>query len=97
MSRVPETRKRKWLAMSLDSLKWPVLCKLAAFELGFGYLWAQFFAWFSHVMLGLLHEAQHGIHMGISFPPCSAAVRAQHMESMFQKTFIFSELFNNFF
>ena len=28
----------------------------------------------------LLHETHHGIHLGFSFTPCSAAVRAQHME-----------------
>jgi len=27
-----------------------------------------------------LHEAQHGFHIRFSFSPCSAAVRAQHME-----------------
>ena len=71
--------------------RWPP--PWGTFKLSFGYLWVQFFAWFSHVVLGLLQEAQHGIHMGISFPPCSAAVRAQHMESMFQKTSIFSRFF----
>jgi hypothetical protein len=27
-----------------------------------------------------LHETQHGFHIRFSFSPCSAAVRAQHME-----------------
>ena len=58
--------------------RWPP--PWGTFKLSFGYLWVQFFAWFSHVVLGLLQEAQHGIHMGISFPSWSAAVRAQHME-----------------
>jgi hypothetical protein len=45
-----------------------------------------------------LHETQHGFHIRFSFSPCSAAVRAQHMESKRQGSFfmenpIFDELF----
>ena len=49
-----------------------------------------------------LHEAQHGFHIRFSFSPCSAAVRAQHMELKRQGSFfmahpIFDELsFQNF-
>jgi hypothetical protein len=31
-----------------------------------------------------LHETQHGFHIRFSFSPCSAAVRAQHMELAFE-------------
>ena len=33
-----------------------------------------------YILHELLHETHLGIHLGFSFPPCSAAVRAQHME-----------------
>ncbi len=34
-----------------------------------------------------LHETQHGFHIRFSFSPCSAAVRAQHMELKRQVSF----------
>ena len=49
-----------------------------------------------------LHETQHGFHIRFSFSPCSAAVRAQHMElkrqgSFFMENPIFDELSFQFF
>ena len=32
-----------------------------------------------YILHELLHETHLGIHLGFSFPPCSAAVRAQHI------------------
>ena len=53
---------------------------LDASEPNFGQLWEQLWPRFSDTMRLLLHEAQHYFHIRFSFNPCSAAVRAQHME-----------------
>ena len=72
---------------------------------GFGYLRTTFWSVLgpvldsiSDTMRLLLHDAQHGFHIRFSFSPCSAAVRAQHMESKRQGSFfmenpIFDESF----
>ena len=39
-----------------------------------------------YIKLDFLQETLVGIHFGFSFHPCSAAVRAQHMESMGSNT-----------
>ena len=45
-----------------------------------------------------LHEAQHGFHIRFSFSPCSAAVRAQHMELKRQGSFfIENPMFDDLF
>ena len=50
--------------------------------LDFGALGADFGALYAcvYILHELLHETLLGMHLGFSFPPCSAAVRAQHME-----------------
>ena len=35
-----------------------------------------------YILHELLHETHLGIHLGFSFPPCSAAVRAQHIRRL---------------
>ena len=87
------------LLLGASRCSWPHLgslgCLCARFLKGLGRLLAgfwralgQFSLPFSKAMRSLLQGSQHGIPIGISLPPCSAAVRAQHMESYRFKTMV---------
>ena len=70
-----------------------ILKGLGRFLAGFWRALGQLSLPFSKAMRSLLQGSQHGIHIGISLPPCSAAVRAQHMES--KKTMSKKDLFQD--